>query len=117
MLSFMDAFSGYNLIKMNPGDIPKIAFITHQAVYAYKMMSFGLINAGATYQRMMNALFESQMVRTMESYVDDMIVKSKIVPNHINDLKECFENLRKNNMKLNPEKCAFGVGQKSFRAL
>ena len=114
MLSFMDVFSGYNQIKMNPGDIPKTAFITHRAVYAYKMMPFGLINASATYQRMMNAVFESQMGRNMESYVDDMISKSKTVPDHIKDLKECFENIRKNSMKLNPEKCAFGVEAGKF---
>ena len=110
----MEAFSGYNQIKMNPWDIPKISFITHRAVYAYKMMPFGLINVGATYQRMMNAVFESQMGRNMESYVDDMISKLTTVPDHIKDLKECFENLRKNNMKLNPEKCAFRVDAGKF---
>ena len=78
------------------------------------MMPFGFINAGATYQRMMNAVFESQMGRNMESYVDDMIEKSKTIPDHIKDLKECFENLRKNTMKLNPEKCAFGVEAGKF---
>ena len=114
MLSFMDAFSGYNQIKMNPGDIPKTAFITHRAVYAYKMMSFGLINVGATYQRMMNAVFESQMGRNMESYVDDMISKSKNCPDHIKDLKECFKNLRKNSMKLNPEKVCLWGGPENF---
>ena len=114
LLSFMDAFFGYNQLKKNPKDIPKIAFITHRAVYAHKMMSFSLINVGATYQRTMNVVFESQMGRNMESYIDDMIEKSKIVQNHINDLKELFENLRKNNMKLNPEKCPFGVGAGKF---
>ena len=91
MLSFMDAFSGYNQIKMNLGDIPKAAFITHRAVYAYKMMPFGLINARATYKRMMNAVFESQMGRNMESYVDDMIEKSRNVPDHIKDLKNALK--------------------------
>ena len=59
MLSSMDAFSGYNQIKMNLGDIPKTTFITHRIVYAYKMMPIGLINAEATYQRMMNATCKS----------------------------------------------------------
>ena len=114
MLSFMNAFSAYNQIKMNPNDIPKIAFITHRAVYAYKMIPFGLINSGATYQRMMNTVFEIQIGRNMESYLGDMIVKSKKVLDHINDLKEFFENLRKNNMKLNPDKSDFGVGAWKF---
>ena len=77
MLSFMDAFSGYNQIRMNLGDILKTAYIMHRAVYAYKMMHFGLINIRATYQRMMKSVFESHMGRNMDSYVDDMIAKSK----------------------------------------
>ncbi|XP_074362758.1 uncharacterized protein LOC141703043 [Apium graveolens] len=76
MLSFMDAFSGYNQVKMNLADIAKTAFITHRAVYAFVMMPFGLINAGATYQKMMNTIFKEQLGRNMESYVDDMIAKS-----------------------------------------
>ena len=76
MLSFMDAFSGYNQIKLSPEDREKTSFITHRGVYCYKVMPFGLINAGATYQRMMNKIFSGQLGRNMEVYVDDMIVKS-----------------------------------------
>ena len=114
MLSFMDAFSGYNQIKMNPKDIPKTAFITHRAVYAYVMLPFRLTSAGSTYQRAMNKIFKSQIGRNLECYVDDMISKSTTIPGHVEDLKECFENLRKNQLKLNPEKCTFGVGAGKF---
>ncbi|XP_074350803.1 uncharacterized protein LOC141690090 [Apium graveolens] len=110
ILSFMDTFSGYNQIRMNPKDIPKTAFITHRAVYAYVMLPFGLTSAGSTYQRAMNKIFKSQIGRNLECYVDDMISKSTTVPGHVEDLKECFDNLRKNQLKLNPEKCTFGVG-------
>ncbi|XP_074323770.1 uncharacterized protein LOC141660682 [Apium graveolens] len=80
MLSFMDAYSGYNQIKMNPKDILKIAFITHRAAYAYVMLPFGLTNAGTTYQRAMNKIFKDQIGRNLESYVDDMIAKSTSIP-------------------------------------
>lgn len=86
MLSFMDGFSGYNQVKMDPLDFAKTAFITYRSVYAFKMMPFRLINAGSTYQKMMNTIFKSQLGRNMESYVDDMIAKSKAVPDHIKDL-------------------------------
>ena len=99
---------------MDPKDVDKTAFITHRAVYAYLVMPFGLRNAGATYQRMMNKIFETQLGRNMESYVDDMISKSQKVEDHVKDLKECFDNLRKHQMKLNLEKCAFGLEAGKF---
>ena len=114
MLSFMDAFSGYNQIKLSPEDREKTSFITHRGVYCYKVMPFGLINAGATYQRMMNKIFSGQLGRNMEVYVDDMIVKSMATETHLQDLKECFETLRTHNMKLNPDKCTFALGAGKF---
>ena len=114
MLSFMDAFSGYNQIKLSPEDREKTSFITHRGVYCYKVMPFGLINAGATYQRMMNKIFSGQLGRNMEVYVDDMIVKSMETGAHLEDLKECFETLRVHNMKLNPDKCTFALGAGKF---
>ncbi|XP_074350084.1 uncharacterized protein LOC141689632 [Apium graveolens] len=99
---------------MNPEDIVKTAFITYRTVYAFVMIPFRLINIGATYQKMMNTIFKSQLGRNMESYVDDMISKSVTISHHIKDLKEYFDNLRKYNMKLNTEKCAFGVPSGKF---
>ncbi|XP_010424499.1 PREDICTED: uncharacterized protein LOC104709616 [Camelina sativa] len=77
LMSFMDAFSGYNQILMNPDDQEKTAFITDRGIYCYKVMSFGLKNAGALYQRLVNRMFEHQLGKTMEVYIDDMLVKSR----------------------------------------
>ena len=113
-MSFMDAFSGYNQITMHPADQEKTSFITNQGLYCYKMMPFGLKNAGATYQRLVNKLFKEQIGKTMEVYVDDMITKSQHVEQHPSHVRETFEVLRKNQMRLNPDKCAFGVSSGKF---
>ncbi|XP_024042632.1 uncharacterized protein LOC112099511 [Citrus clementina] len=78
------------------------------------VMPFGLKNAGATYQRLVNKVFKPLIGKTMEVYVDDMITKSKIPEEHVRHLEETFELLRKYKMKLNPEKCAFGVESGKF---
>ena len=114
LLTFMDAFSGYNQIKMAEEDQEKIAFIISQGLYCYKVMSFGLKNVGATYQRLVNKMFSKQIGRNMEVYVDDMLVKSKEELTHLDDLKETFATLRQYQMKLNPSKCAFGVASGKF---
>ena len=108
LLSFMDAFSGYNQIKMNEEDQEKTSFITSQGIFCYKVMPFGLKNAGATYQRLMNKMFTHQIGRNVQVYVDDMLVKSLHENDHLNDLQETFDTLRSYNMKLNPSKCVFG---------
>ena len=100
----MDAFFGYNQIRMVPEDEEKTAFITNHGLYCYKVMPFGLKNAGATYQRLVNKIFKEQIDRNMEVYVDDMLVKSKSSMNHIADLEGTFSALRKYKMKLNPAK-------------
>jgi hypothetical protein len=76
LLTFMDAFSGYNQIHMNEIDQEKTSFITDRGLYCYKMMPFGLKNAGATYQMLVNKMFRDQIGRNVEVYVDDMLVKS-----------------------------------------
>jgi hypothetical protein len=77
LLTFMDAFSGYNQIVMDENDQEKTSFITSRGLFCYKVMPFGLKNAGATYQRLMNRMFHDQIGRNVEVYVDDMLVKSK----------------------------------------
>ena len=72
-------------------------------------MSFGLKNAGVTFQRLMNKMFTHQIGRNVQVYVDDMLVKSLRKKDHLNDLQETFDTLRSYNMKLNPSKCVFGV--------
>jgi hypothetical protein len=114
LLSFMDAFSGYNQIQMIEGDQEKTAFITSRGLFCYKVMPFGLKNAGATYQRLVNKMFHNQIGRNVEVYVDDMLVKSKKDEDHLTDLKETFQALRRYNMKLNPAKCVFGVSSGKF---
>ncbi|CAA7057629.1 unnamed protein product [Microthlaspi erraticum] len=114
LLSFMDAFSGYNQIKMNPEDQEKTAFITDRGTYCYKVMPFGLKNAGATYQRLVNKMFADQLGKTMEVYIDDMLVKSSRETDHVAQLRVCFSILNKYGMKLNPTKCTFGVPSGEF---
>ena len=114
LLSFMDAFSGYNQISMDPSDQEKTSFVTAQGTYCYRVMPFGLKNAGATYQRLVNRMFQKQIGTTMEVYIDDMLVKSTAAGLHITHLSETFQILRDYNMKLNPAKCAFGVSAGKF---
>ena len=89
-------------------------FIIYHGLYCYKVMSFGLKNAGVTYQRLVNMMFREQIGKTMEVYMDDMLVKSKTVVAHVVHLSDTFVVLRKYRMKLNPLKCAFGVASRKF---
>ena len=109
LLSFMDAFSGYNQISMDPNDQEKTSFVTGQGSYCYRVFPFGLKNDGATYQRPVNRMFQKQIGTSMEVYIDDLLVKLIKVELHITHLTEAFQVLRSYNIKLNPAKCAFGV--------
>ena len=114
LLSFMDAFFGYNQIQMTEEDQEKTAFIISRGLFCYKAMPFGLKNAGATDQRLVNKMFHDQIGRNVEVYVDDMLVKSKKDEDHLADLKETFQALKRYKMKLNPAKCVFGVSSDKF---
>ena len=114
LLSFMDAFSGYNQIKMNEEDQERTSFVTSQGLFCYKVMPFGLKNTGAMYQRLMNKMFAHQIGRNVQVYMDDMLVKSLYENNHLDDLQETFDTLRSYNMKLNPNKCVFEVTAGKF---
>ncbi|XP_074336585.1 uncharacterized protein LOC141673742 [Apium graveolens] len=114
LLSFMDAYSGYNQILMYEPDQEHTSFITDRGLYCYIGMPFGLINSGATYQRLVNKMFKKQIGKTMEVYMDDMLVKFKRAEDHIADLAEMFHILRKYKKKLNPHKCVFGVESGKF---
>ncbi|XP_052312432.1 uncharacterized protein LOC112328962 [Populus trichocarpa] len=107
--SFIDGFSGYNQIKMASEDKTKTTFVTPWGTFCYKVMPFGLKNAGATYQRAMVTLFHDMMHKEIEVYVDDMIAKSKREEDHVEVLRKLFERLRKYELRLNPVKCSFGV--------
>ncbi|XP_057418168.1 uncharacterized protein LOC130712350 [Lotus japonicus] len=113
-LSLMDAYSGYNQIPMFQKDEDKTTFVTDQGTYCYTMLPFGLKNVVATYQRMMTKIFGHLMGKSVEVYIDDVIVKTPKGGDHVADLAEVFEQLHKHNMRLNPEKCTFGVRSGKF---
>ncbi|GAU41760.1 hypothetical protein TSUD_13610 [Trifolium subterraneum] len=114
LLSFLDAYSGYNKIPMAVADRTKTAFMTESGNYYYNVMPFGLKNAGATYQRMMNKVFRGEIGDMLEVYMDDMIVKSHEEVDHTIHLRKVFEQARKVNMRFNPEKCTFGIQAGKF---
>jgi ribonuclease HI len=108
-LSFLDAYSGYHQIKMKESDQLATSFITPFDMYCYTTMPFGLRNAGATYQRCMNHVFGEHIGRTVEAYVDDIVVKTRKASDLLSDLEVTFRCLKAKSVKLNPEKCVFGV--------
>lgn len=109
MLSFMDTYSCYNQIRMHAMDKEKSAFIINLGLYYYRVMPFRLKNARATYQRLVNNMFNEKIDRSMELYIDDLLVKSKEPTQYLRDLCEAFKLL-----KLNLKKCAFKVGSGKF---
>ena len=113
-MSFLDAFQGYYQIPLALDDQEKTSFVTPVGNYHYKVMSFGLKNAGSTYQRMMTKMFETQMGKNIEVYRDDIVVKSKVESEHIGDLTNIFQILRGHKLRLNASKCSFGVGSRKF---
>ena len=113
-MSFLDAFQGYHQILLALDNQENTAFVTFVGNYHYKVMPFGLKNVGSTYQRMMTKMFEPQLGRSIEVYIDDMVVKSKVVSEHVGDLANIFEIPRKHKLRLNASKCSFGVGSGKF---
>ena len=113
-ISFLDAFQGYHQIPLALDDQEKKAFITPVGNYHYKVMPFGLKNASSTYQRMMTKMFEPQLGKNIEVYIDDMVVKSKLVSEYLTNRTSIFEILRKHKLRLNASKCSFGVGSGKF---
>ena len=90
LLSFLDAFSGYNQIKMHPRDECKTAFMTESSCYCYRVMPLGLKNARATYQRLMDRVLAPILGRKVQAYVDDMVVTTQQREQHATDLEELF---------------------------
>ena len=93
------------------------AFRTPKGIYYYKVMHFGLNNAGATYQRAMQKIFDDMLRKNVECYVDDLVVKSRKSKDHLQDLCRVFDRLRTYQLKMNPLKCAFGVTSGKFLGL
>ncbi|GJT08456.1 reverse transcriptase domain-containing protein [Tanacetum coccineum] len=95
-------------------DEEKTAFITSQGILCYTKMPFGLRNAGATYQRLVDKAFHKQIGRNLEVYMDNLVIKSRTEDEIVRDIEETFKTLREINMKLNPNKCTFGVEEGMF---
>ncbi|XP_071708874.1 uncharacterized protein [Rutidosis leptorrhynchoides] len=99
---------------MAADDEDKTAFHTSQGIYCYTKMLFGLKNAAATYQRVIDEAFKSQISINLEAYVDDLVIKNTTAQSLLDDILETFSSLRKINMKLNPSKCSFGEEEGKF---
>ena len=113
-MSFLDAFQGYHQIPLAMGDQKKMAFVTPTGNYHYKVIPFRLKNVGSTYQRMMTKMFELQLGKNIEVYIDDMMVKSKVVSEHVGNLGNIFEIVRRHKLRLNASKCSFSMGLGKF---
>ena len=113
-MNFLDAFQGYHQIPLATDDQEKTTFVTPVGNYHYKVMFFGLKNAWSIYQRMMTKMFEPQLGKNVKVYIDDMVVKSKVVSEHLGNLTNFFEILRRHKLRLNASKCSFGAVSGKF---
>jgi hypothetical protein len=116
VISFMDGNAGYNQIFMAEEDVHKTVFRCpgHVGLFEWIVMTFGLKNAGATYQRAMNYIFHEIIGKIVEIYIDDVVVKSKGYQEHLSDLRRALECTRRHGLKMNPKKCAFGLSAGQF---
>ena len=108
-MSMLDGFSGYNQIMVHPDDQEKTTFTTHWGTFMYAKMSFGLMNAGATFQRAMDIDFVEEKDRFVVIYLDDITVFSKSDDDHLKHLKQVFLKCRKYGISLNPKKSNFSM--------
>jgi hypothetical protein len=111
VMSLLDCFSGYHQIYMKEEDKASTSFITPFGTYCFIRMPEGLKNAGSTFSRLTKTVLEGQVGRNIFTYVDDIVVASKNKEDHLADLAETFANMRDARLRLNPEKCVFGVRQ------
>jgi hypothetical protein len=116
IISFLDGNVGYNKIFMAEDDASKMAFICPGFIglFEWMVMTFGLKNVGATYQRAMNLIFHELLGNTVEVYIDDIVVKSAEFSSHVADLRKAFDKMCRYGLKMNPRKCAFGVSAGKF---
>jgi hypothetical protein len=111
VMSLLDWFFGYHQIYMKEEDKASTSFITPFVTYCFIRMSEGLKNAGSTFSRLTKMVLESQVGRNIFTYVDDIVVASRSKEDDLADLVETFANMRDARLRLNPEKCIFGVRQ------
>jgi hypothetical protein len=110
-MSLLDCFSGYHQIYMKEEDKASTSFITPFGTYCFIRTPEGLKNAGSTFSRLTKTVLEGQVGRNIFTYVDDIVVASRSKEDHLADLAETFANMRDARLRLNPEKCVFGVRQ------
>jgi hypothetical protein len=111
IMALLDCFSGYRQIWLRKEDEEKTSFITPFGTYCYMRMPEGLCNTGPTFCRMMKVALKDQVNKNVLSYVDDIVVASKKIASYISDLTKTFANMCEAKLKLNSEKCVFGVTQ------
>jgi hypothetical protein len=116
IISFLDGNAGYNQIFMAEEDASKMVFICPGFIglFEWVVMTFGLKNAGATYQRAMDLIFHELLGNTVEVYIDDIVVKSAEFSSHVADLRKAFDKMRWYGLKMNPRKYAFEVSVGKF---
>ena len=107
--SFLDGFSGYNQVSIDPKDQHKIAFATEWGIFAYRVMPFGLTNAPTTFQWLMSHAFKAYLRDFLEVYMDDLCIHSKEWNQHVEHLKLIFKKCRVYQICLNPHKCIFMI--------
>ena len=106
--SFLDGFSGYNQVRMNPEDQEKTTFVTEWGVFVAVVMMFGLKTAPTTFQRVIQEIFGEYIPTFMQVFLNDFVVYSR-KSEHFEHLRLCLEKCRKGRLSLYPAKCAFGV--------
>ncbi|GJR87374.1 reverse transcriptase domain-containing protein [Tanacetum coccineum] len=111
---FLDSYKGYHQIQITKEDEDKTTFFAGEGIFCYRKMPFGLKNAEATYQRLVDKVFNDQIGRNNEAYVNDMVIKSTSKEDMMKDIQKTFERFRSISMKLNPKKCTFGVEEGPF---
>jgi hypothetical protein len=116
IISFMDGNAGYNQFFMAVEDVSKTAFRCsgHIGLFQWIVMTFGMKNAGSTYQRAMNYIFHELIGKIVEIYIDDVVIKSLDHESHLDNVRKTLECTRKHGLKMNPNKCAFGVSAGEF---
>jgi hypothetical protein len=116
VMSFLDGNAGYNQIFMVEEDMSKMSFCCPSfiSLFEWVVMTFGFKNVGATYQRAMNLIFPDLLGIILEIYIDDVVVKSDNMDNHLANLRLALEGLRWYGLKMNPLKCAFSVSAGKF---
>src|SRR5205085_1516295 len=110
----VDCASGYWQVEMNEKDKEKTAFITHEGLYEWNVMPFGLCNAPATFQRLMQEVLDDLIYTKVLVYIDDIIIYSKTFEQHLQDIEEVFGKLKKAMLKLKLEKCDFIKNEVKF---